>query len=81
LLGCKWICSVYLLSDFGNQKYYILIPLAVKVAKEKFPSIVDAEAEAKDIKPVNIAMSNKIAKEYNNNEFCKADYGDDYFNG
>jgi hypothetical protein len=69
-----------LLSDFRNQKYYILIPLAVKVAKEKFPSIVNAKAKAKDVKLVDIAMSNKIAKEHNNNKFCKADCDNDYSN-
>ena len=81
LLGREWIRSVHLLSDFGNQKYYIPIPLAVEVAEEKFPGIVDAEAEAKDVKPVDMATSDEIAEEHDDDEFRKADCDDDHSNG
>jgi hypothetical protein len=81
LLGREWIRSVHLLSDFGNQKYYIPIPLAVEVAEEKFPDIVDNEAEAKDVKPVDVATSDEIAEEHDGDEFRKVDCGDDHSNG
>jgi hypothetical protein len=80
LLGREWIRSVHLLSDSGNQKYYIPIPLAIEVAEEKFPDIVDTEAEAKDVKPVDMATSNEIAEEHDDDKFRKADCGDDHSN-
>jgi hypothetical protein len=75
LLGREWIRSVHLLSDFRNQGYYIAIPLAVEVAEEKFSDIVDSEAEAKDVKPVAMATSDKIADGHDDDR--KADCGDD----
>ena len=45
LLGQEWIQSVNLLSGFGNQSYYIPIPLAVEAAGERFPDLVDAEVK------------------------------------
>jgi len=80
LLGREWIRSVYLLSDFGNQKYYIPIPLAIEVTEEKFPDIIDNEAEAKDIKLVDVVTSDEIAKEHDSDEFRKVDYGDNHSN-
>jgi hypothetical protein len=74
LLGREWIRSVHLLSD-GNQKYYMPIPLAVELAEEKFPDIVDTEAEAKDVKPVDMATSDEIAEKHDDNESRKTDEG------
>jgi hypothetical protein len=51
------------------------IPLAIELAKEKFPNIVNTKAEAKDIKPVDIATSNKITKKYNDNKSRKTNKG------
>ncbi len=80
LLGREWIRCVHLLS-FGNQKYYIPIPLAIEVAEEKFPDIVNTEAEAKDVEPVDMATSDEIAEERDDDEFRNADGGDDHSNG
>jgi hypothetical protein len=56
-----------LLSTFGNQSYYILIPLAVKAAKERFPNFSNAKIKTQDIKLVKKTITNKINKKYNNN--------------
>lgn len=77
LLGREWIRSVHLLNDFGNQNYYIPVPLAVEAAEEKFPGIVDTEVEAKDVKPVEMVTPDEIAEEHDDDEFSKADCGDD----
>lgn len=72
LLGQEWIQSVNLLSTFGNQSYYIPIPLAVEAAEEKFPDFGDAEVKAQDIEPVEKAMTNEISEEYDdgNVNYC-----------
>jgi hypothetical protein len=65
-----------LLSDFGNQSYYILISLTIKAAKEEFPGISDAKAEVKSNKKVRIITSNKISKECDNNKDSNVNYSD-----
>jgi hypothetical protein len=77
LLGQEWIQSVNLLSGFGNQSYYIPIPLAVEAIEEKFPDIGNAKVEAKDIKLDELAMTNEICEEYDDSECSNVDCGDD----
>jgi hypothetical protein len=77
LLGQEWIQSVKLLSGFGNQSYYIPIPLAVEAAGERFPDLFDAEVEAQNIELVETAMTNEISEEYDDDECSNADCGDD----
>ena len=77
LLGQEWIQSVKLLSSFGNQSYYIPIPLAVEAAGERFPDFVNAEVEAQNIELVETAMTNKISKEYDGDECSNVNCGGD----
>jgi hypothetical protein len=77
LLGQEWIQSVNLLSTFGNQSYYIPIPLAVEAAEERFPDFGDAEVKAQDIEPVEKTMTNKISKEYDDDECGNVNCGDE----
>ena len=77
LLGQEWIQSVKLLSGFGNQSYYIPIPLTVEAAGERFPDLVDTEVEAQNIELVETAMTNKISKEYDGDECSNVNCGDD----
>jgi hypothetical protein len=75
LLGQEWIQSVNLLSGFGNQSYYIPIPLAVE-AVESFPNVGDAMVEAQDIERVEMAMADEINEECDDDECSSVDCGD-----
>jgi hypothetical protein len=77
LLGQEWIQSVNLLSGFGNQSYYIPIPLAVEAAEERFPGVGDGEVEAQDIELVKMAMTDEIGKEDDGGDCGNIVCGDD----
>jgi hypothetical protein len=77
LLGREWMQSVNLLSNFGNQSYYIPIPLTIEAAEEEFPGISDAEAEAKGSKEVGMATSDEIGEECDDDEDGNVDRSDD----
>jgi len=49
-----------------------------KLLRRSFLDIISTEVEAKDIKLVEIVMSNKIVKRYDDDEFYKVDGGDDH---
>jgi hypothetical protein len=68
--------SVNLLSNFGNQSYYIPIPLTIKAAEEEFPGISDAKAEAKGSKEVRMATSDEIGEECDDDEDGNVDRSD-----
>jgi hypothetical protein len=76
LLGREWIQSVNLLSGFGNQSYYIPVPIAVEAAYEKVPNIVDSGVEAKDSQKFEMATSNEIGEEYDDDEYGNVDDDD-----
>ena len=77
LLGREWTQSVKLLRGSGNQSYYIPVPLDVEAANEKFPDISDAEVKPQDSKEAEVATSDEIGEEYDDDEDGNEDCGDD----
>jgi hypothetical protein len=71
VLGREWIQSVNLLSDIGNQNYYIPIPLAIEPAEEKLPNVNNARVEAGDSREFEKCKECEEYKEYKECEVCK----------
>jgi hypothetical protein len=74
LLGREWMRSVNLITGFGNQSYYIPVPLTAEAAEEHFPGIDDTEAEAKD---EEVGMATSDGEEYDDDDNGNVDCGGD----
>ncbi|MAD85169.1 MAG: hypothetical protein CL912_19585 [Deltaproteobacteria bacterium] len=79
LLGREWIRSVHLLSDSGNQNYYIPIPLAVQVAEEKLLDKVNTEVASKDANPLEMTTCEEIAEAHEDDELYQSSPDDEVF--